>query len=56
MIDNNKCAINSPAGVSTVDWLSGLYKDKYLTLPADVGAGWEGEAFAKKRAAGSIPS
>ncbi|MEO8286137.1 MAG: sugar ABC transporter substrate-binding protein [Chloroflexota bacterium] len=48
--DNNKCAINSPEGVSTLDWLSGLYRDKYLALPSDVGAGWEGEAFAKKRA------
>jgi multiple sugar transport system substrate-binding protein len=55
VIDNNgKCAINSPAGVSTLDWLYGLYKDKVLTLPSDVGATWEGEAFARKRAASIV--
>jgi multiple sugar transport system substrate-binding protein len=54
VIDDNRCAINSPAGVATLDWLSGLYKDKYLTLPSDVGASWEGEAFAKKRAVSMV--
>ena len=54
VIDNGKCAINSPAGVSTLDWLYGLYKDKFLTLSSDVGATWEGEAFARKRAASIV--
>ncbi len=54
VIDNNKCAINSPAGVATLDWLTGLYKDKFVTLSTDVGATWEGETFAKKRAASII--
>jgi multiple sugar transport system substrate-binding protein len=54
VLDNNKCAINSPAGVATLDWLYGLYKNKFLTLPADVSAGWEGEAFAKQRAASIV--
>jgi len=54
VLDNNKCAINSPAGVATLDWLYGLYKNKFLALPADVSATWEGEAFAKQRAAGIV--
>jgi multiple sugar transport system substrate-binding protein len=52
--DNGRCAVNSPAGVSTLEWLYGLYKDKFLALPSDVSAGWEGEAFAKKRAASIV--
>lgn len=54
VIDNGKCAINSPEGVSTLDWLHGLYKDKFLALPSDVSAAWEGEAFAEKRAASIV--
>ncbi len=49
IIDNGKCAINSEIGVQTLDWWYGLYKDKVATIPADVGAGWSGEALAKKR-------
>jgi multiple sugar transport system substrate-binding protein len=52
--DNGNCAINSPAGVATLDWLYGLYKDKFLTVSSDVGATWEGEAFAKKGAASIV--
>jgi len=51
ILDNNKCAINSDIGVSTLDWWYGMYKDKTATIPADVGAGWSGEAFAKQRIA-----
>ncbi|MEO8288258.1 MAG: sugar ABC transporter substrate-binding protein [Chloroflexota bacterium] len=54
VLDNGKCAINSAAGVSTLDWLYGLYKDKSLTLSSEVGANWEGEAFARKRAASIV--
>jgi multiple sugar transport system substrate-binding protein len=54
VIDNNRCAINSPAGVATLEWLYRLHKDQFLTLPADVGATWEGEAFARKRAASIV--
>jgi multiple sugar transport system substrate-binding protein len=54
VLDNNRCAINSPAGVATLDWLASLYKDKVLTLSADVSASWEGEAFAKQRAASIV--
>ena len=49
VIDNNKCAINSEAGVAALDMWYGMYKDGIATIPADVGAGWSGEAFAKKR-------
>jgi multiple sugar transport system substrate-binding protein len=51
VIENNKCVLNSEAGVSTLEWWYGLYKDGSATIPADVGAGWSGEAFAKKRIA-----
>ena len=54
VIDNSKCAINSAGGVSTLDWLYGLYKDQDVTISADVGASWEGEAFAKKRIASIV--
>ncbi len=49
IIDNNKCAINSDIGVATLTWWYGLYTDKTATIPADIGAGWSGEGFAKKR-------
>jgi len=51
IVDNNKCAINSDIGVSTLDWWYGMYKDGNATQPSDVGASWSGEAFAKKRIA-----
>jgi multiple sugar transport system substrate-binding protein len=51
IIDNNKCAINSDIGVSTLEWWYGLYSSGDATQPSDVGAGWSGEAFAKKRIA-----
>jgi multiple sugar transport system substrate-binding protein len=51
IIDNNKCAINSDIGVSTLDWWYGLYSSGNATQPSDVGASWSGEAFAKKRIA-----
>jgi multiple sugar transport system substrate-binding protein len=51
IIDNNKCAINSQIGVDTLTWWYQMYKDKIATQAADVGAGWAGEALAKKRVA-----
>lgn len=54
VLDNGRCAINSPAGVATLDWFYGLYRDQFLTISADVGATWEGEAFAKQRAASIV--
>jgi len=54
VIDNNKCVLNGDAGVAALDWWYGLYKDKMATVPADVGAGWAGEAFAKKRVASAV--
>lgn len=51
VIDGGKCAVNSDAMVSTLQWWYGMYKDGSATIPADVGAGWSGEAFAKKRIA-----
>jgi len=47
----NKCAINSQAGVDTLNWWYKMYTDKIATQPSDVGAGWSGEALAKKRIA-----
>jgi len=54
VIDNNKCVLNSDAGVAALDWWYGMYKDGVATIPADVGAGWAGEAFAKKRVASAV--
>jgi multiple sugar transport system substrate-binding protein len=54
VIDNNKCALNSDTGVAALDWWYGLYSSKVATVPADVGAGWAGEAFAKKRVASAV--
>ena len=54
VIDNGKCAINSAEGASTLDWLYGLYRDKFITLSSDVSAAWEGEAFARKRSASIV--
>jgi multiple sugar transport system substrate-binding protein len=54
VIDNNACAINSDIAVSALeDWYA-MYTDGDATIPADVGAGWSGEAFAKKRTASAI--
>src|SRR5262249_34443751 len=54
MIDNGKCSINSPDGVAALDWWYGMIKNKVAAQPSDVGAGWNGEAFAKKRVAAAV--
>lgn len=51
IIADGKCAVNSEAMVSTLQWWYEMYESGDATIPADVGAGWSGEAFAKKRVA-----
>ncbi len=44
------------SAVSTLDWWYGMYKVRRSPrYPADVGAGWSGEAFAKQRVASRGP-
>jgi multiple sugar transport system substrate-binding protein len=52
--DGKKCTINSTEGAAALDYWYGMYKDKVATTKADVGTGWAGETFAKKRSASAI--
>ncbi len=54
IMDNGKCAINSPAAVDSLNYWYGLWKAGNASQKSDVGAGWAGEAFAKQRAASAI--
>src|SRR5205085_9727806 len=54
VIDNNNCVLNSDTGVAALDWWYGVDSSGNATIPADVGAGWAGEAFAKKRVASAV--
>ena len=62
VLDNGKCAINSPAGVATLDWFDGLYKDQASRSPptsAPAGRAKPSPRSARPAsswAAGSIPS
>jgi multiple sugar transport system substrate-binding protein len=47
-------SINSPEAVESLDFYYGMVKDGIAGQAADVGAGWPGEAFGKKRAAAVI--
>lgn len=43
--------INSPEGLEALKFYTGLYEEGYAKTPADLGAGWPGDAFAKGKAA-----
>ena len=43
--------INEPAFLGALNYYYGLYKNKIATIPTDVGAGWNGDAFGRKSAA-----
>ena len=49
--DYTKMAINSPEGLAALKFYTGLYLDGVAKTPADLGAGWPGEAFGKGLAA-----
>jgi len=52
--DGKTAAINSKAAVDTLTWYRSLNDDGTAAIPADVGAGWAGEAFGKGRSASTI--
>ena len=47
-------SINSPEAVESLDFYYGMVKEGIAGQASDVGAGWPGEAFGKKRAAAVI--
>jgi multiple sugar transport system substrate-binding protein len=47
-------SLNSPEAVAALDFYYSLVKDGTAAQAADVGAGWPGEAFGKKRAAAVV--
>ena len=49
-----KMTINSPEGLAALKFYTGLYSDGYAKTPADLGAGWPGDAFAKGKAAMAV--
>ncbi len=54
LMDNGKCAINSPIAVDALNYWYGLWKAGTASQKSDVGAGWAGEAFAKQRSASAV--
>jgi multiple sugar transport system substrate-binding protein len=54
VVDGDTTDINSPAAVEALDFYASMVKDGTAGQPSDVGAGWPGEAFGKKRAAAVI--
>ncbi|HVB75239.1 MAG TPA: ABC transporter substrate-binding protein [Ktedonobacteraceae bacterium] len=49
--DGTQATFNSQAGVDSLNFYTGFEKDGSAVIPADVGAGWAGDAFGKQRAA-----
>lgn len=43
--------VTEPAFLGALDYYVGLYRKKIATIPTDVGAGWNGDAFGRKNAA-----
>ena len=48
---NGDPKVTEPAFIEALDFYHGLYKNKIATIPTDVGAGWNGDAFGRKNAA-----
>ena len=49
-----KVTVNTPEVLSAIKFYAGLYTDGYGKTPADLGAGWPGEALAKGKVAMAI--
>jgi multiple sugar transport system substrate-binding protein len=45
--DGSQITLDSPEAEAALTFYYGLYKDGIATTPADAGAGWPGDAFAK---------
>jgi multiple sugar transport system substrate-binding protein len=54
VVDGTTTDINSEGAVESLDFYASMVKDGTAGQPSDVGAGWPGEAFGKKRAAAVI--
>jgi multiple sugar transport system substrate-binding protein len=52
--DGKSATVNSDAAVQTLTWYHSLIEAGVAGQAADVGAGWPGEAFGKKRTASAI--
>jgi multiple sugar transport system substrate-binding protein len=48
--DGSTIAIDTPEAATALDFYYGLYRDGLATTPADAGAEWPGDAFAKNLA------
>jgi multiple sugar transport system substrate-binding protein len=49
--DGTELTITSPESVEGIDFFLGMHEDGVLKLPAEIGAGWCGEAFGTGKAA-----
>ncbi len=49
--DGTQASFNTQAGIDSLNFYGGFNKDGSSVLPADVAAGWAGDAFGKQRAA-----
>lgn len=52
--NQSKAVINSKAAKKALTWYAGIYKKGCAAMPSDVGAGWNGEAFGREKAAMTI--
>ena len=52
--DGKTVTANDPKNVEALKYVQSLYKDGSLKFPAELGAGWAGEAFGKQLAAMTI--
>lgn len=52
--DDGSIALNSEEAVKAVDYFVSFYTDGFAKSPADLGAGWAGEAFGQGKAAMTI--
>lgn len=52
--DGTQAAFNTQTGVDALNFYDSFFKNNTGTLPSSVGAGWNGEAFGKQRAAMAI--
>jgi multiple sugar transport system substrate-binding protein len=52
--DGSQATFNNQQGVDALNYYDSFFKNNTGTLPTTVGAGWNGEAFGKQRAAMAI--
>lgn len=51
---NNEIKVGDAEFIEAVEYFIKLYKDGVATIPADLGAGWNGDAFGRKQVAMAI--